>query len=98
MSPISLPLLREHLLVDLDLRRLTGRIDDNIRLGQNTLAAWLDMLRESGPAPQLFSWGLSTRYSWLKDGGFNAQGALPLDDDLERNLFWETLRRRWAEA
>ncbi len=85
--------------LDLDLSRLRGRTGDVIRLGQNTLAAYLDALRRDGPVPVLFTWGLSSRHSWLNAvPGKNAQGALPLDDALARGAFWRTLRRHWAEA
>jgi GH35 family endo-1,4-beta-xylanase len=43
----------------------------------------------------LLTWGLSDRYTWLRQTQPDIAGALPLDADLNRGPMWVTLKERW---
>ena len=74
------------------------RFDDARRFGR-ILVGDLEMLQESGAIDMLLTWGLSDRYTWLReDDPELTGGALPLDADYNRTAFWETLRSGWAEV
>ena len=84
--------------LDLDVSSLSGRADDKIILAQNYLRTYLDMVQESGEVDLLLTWGLSDRYSWLRQSKTRLAGALPLDGELNRGAMWETLRDKWVGA
>lgn len=81
--------------LDLDTHKLSGRADDKIKLAQNYVRAYLDLVQKDGPIEMLLTWGLSDRYSWLHKNNPNLAGALPLDRDLNRGPLWETLKGEW---
>jgi len=81
--------------LDLDVSRLFGRMDDRIKLAQNYLRAYLDLVQEEGAIEMLLTWGLSDRYSWLRKDNPGLAGALPLDADFDRGPMWGTLKEGW---
>jgi GH35 family endo-1,4-beta-xylanase len=53
------------------------------------------MVQQSGEIDMLLTWGLSDRYTWLRQSQKNVAGALPLDADLNRGAMWGTLKEGW---
>jgi endo-1,4-beta-xylanase len=84
--------------LDLDVSKLYGRMDDRIRLAQNYLRSYLDLVQQGGAVDMLLTWGLSDRYSWLLKEHPNLKGILPLDANLNRGPMWETLKRDWLKV
>jgi endo-1,4-beta-xylanase len=83
--------------LDVDLSGMKGHLRDNIKAAQNYVRVYLDMLQEDGSLDELLTWGLSDRYTWLRDSWPQAAGVLPLDKNMKRGLLWETLRNNWLE-
>ncbi len=83
--------------LDLDISKLSGPADDAIHLAQNYLRSYLDMVQKGGAVKMLLTWGLSDRYSWLRDKYPDLAGMLPLDDNLNRGPMWETLKKDWLK-
>lgn len=83
--------------LDLDLSRVPGEGRQRSEFAQTYVCAYLDMLQEGGPINTLLTWGLSDRYTWLKDTETDATGSLPLNVDYQRGPLWKTLGDRWAE-
>ncbi len=84
--------------LDVDLRKLSGRMDEKITAAQNYVRVYLDMLQQSGSVDMLLTWGLSDRYSWLHKYSPDLAGALPLDRNYDRAALWETLKSGWLQA
>ncbi|MER2519749.1 MAG: endo-1,4-beta-xylanase [Bdellovibrionales bacterium] len=82
---------------ELDMRygNLMGDAEDKDALAQDYLRAYLEQVQQSAPLKSLLTWGLSDRYSWLRQDDDAARGMLPLDVNLERVPMWETLREAW---
>jgi len=81
--------------LDLNLARLPGPMAGNITPAQHYVRVYLDMLQKTGAIDTLLTWGLSDRYTWLREYWPHIEGALPLDRNLNRAALWETLRAGW---
>ena len=84
--------------LDLDIRQLSGRMDDKIKLAQHYVKAYLDLVQKDGPVEMLLTWGLSDRYSWMRKDNPDLRHALPLVGDLDRGALWNTLKVSWLGA
>jgi endo-1,4-beta-xylanase len=84
--------------LDLDVGKLRGDAEDKVKLAQNYVKAYLDMVQDSGPVDTLLTWGLSDRYTWLHQSQPKLAGCLPLDADYNRGPLWETLKTDWIGA
>lgn len=82
---------------ELDLRYgdLAGDAEDKDAFAQDYLRSYLDLVQQGAPLKTLLTWGLSDRYSWLRQDDEMARGMLPLDASLGRAAMWETLRDSW---
>ncbi len=82
---------------ELDLRygHLSGGAEEKDAFAQDYLREYLELVQQDAPLGSLLTWGLSDRYSWLRQEDDAARGMLPLDASLERAAMWETLRERW---
>jgi endo-1,4-beta-xylanase len=83
--------------LDLDVSRLNGRLDEKISAAQNYTRVYLDMVQNDGSLNEILTWGLSDKYSWLRQQQPHLAGALPLKNDMSRSALWETLRQGWVE-
>jgi endo-1,4-beta-xylanase len=81
--------------LDLNAMRLSGPINDRIKLAQNYVSTYLDMVQKDGIVDMLLTWGLSDRYTWLRGTYKDVAGALPLDREMRRNLLWYSLKKSW---
>jgi endo-1,4-beta-xylanase len=81
--------------LDLDVSQLPGALDARIQAAQNYVRVYLDMLREGGSVDELLTWGLSDKYTWLREGWPQARGVLPLTKNMRRGPLWETLKKGW---
>jgi len=84
--------------LDVDLSHLSGQTDDKIHIAQNYVRTYLDMIQQDGAIDMLLCWGLSDRYSWLRQQNPGLEGTLPLDIGLNRTPLWESLRNSWLKA
>lgn len=82
---------------ELDLRygNLSGDIEEKDAFAQDYLRSYLELVQRDAPLKSLLTWGLSDRYSWLRQDDDAARGMLPLDVNLDRAAMWETLREGW---
>jgi endo-1,4-beta-xylanase len=77
--------------LDMDVNLLHGTMEEKVAHAQLTLQTYLNMVQEGGAVGKVLTWGLSERYSWMKYYVPDLKGMLPLDANLQRGLFWETL-------
>jgi endo-1,4-beta-xylanase len=82
--------------LDMDVSLLNGTMEEKVAHAQLYLQTYLNMVQEGGAVEKVLTWGLSDRYSWLKHYFPDLAGMLPLDANLQRGLFWETLSGMWA--
>ncbi len=81
--------------LDLNATRLSGRADDRLKIAQNYVRTYLDLVQKDEPVETLLTWGLTDRYTWLSKRNPEISGVLPLDGDYNRGPLWETLKEEW---
>ena len=84
--------------LDVDTSQLAGTIAERNAVAQSYVTAYLNLIEQYGALETVVTWGLSDRYTWMKQYGHNGVGALPLDANLKRDALWETLRTAWADS
>lgn len=82
---------------ELDLRygNLSGDSEDKDAYAQDYLRSYIELVQQGASLRTLLTWGLSDRYSWLRQDDEAARGMLPLDASLGRAAMWGTLRESW---
>jgi len=81
--------------LDLDVSRLSGPMKERVEVAQNYVRVYLDFVQLDAPVDMLLTWGLSDRYTWLREQNPNIAGALPLDRNFRRGPMWDTLEEAW---
>ena len=84
--------------LDVDTSQLTGTIMERESIAQQYVAAYLNLIEQQGALDTVLTWGLSDRYTWMKQYGQKGAGALPLDSNMKRGPLWDTLRTAWADS
>jgi len=83
---------------DLNLTMLKGASPTNIDAAQIYARTYLDLVQEGAAVHELLTWGLSDRYSWMKEETPDFAGALPLNADMTRGPLWTTLKEAWLRV
>jgi endo-1,4-beta-xylanase len=80
--------------LDVSTRKLTGSDTDIAQAAANYTRQYIDLLQHDAPLDTLLSWGLSSRYTYLR-GKEPIVAPLPLDADMQRLPLWHVLHNHW---